>query len=154
MWNPRTWFAVAVAGLCLAWSISALAENAYVGTNACKDCHEEQHDKFIKFSKKAHSAHSVQIMASDLTEAELAGCYACHATGYGKPGGFVSHEKTPHLADAGCEVCHGPGKEHVDSGGDVSLIKGKVTMQDCETCHNEDRVRSFNYKPLIFSGAH
>lgn len=154
IWNSRKWLAACLGSLCLAWSMPALAENAYVGVNACKDCHEEQFDKFTKYSKKARSAHSVQIMASDLSQDELAQCYACHSTGYGKPGGFVSYEKTPHLGDAGCEVCHGPGKDHVDSGGDVSLIKGRVTMQDCESCHNADRVRSFNYKPLIFSGAH
>lgn len=130
------------------------AEQRYVGTAACKDCHEEQHEKFTKFSKKAHSATSVQLMASDLTPDELAECFGCHATGYGKPGGFVSFQKTPHLADAGCEVCHGPGSEHVDSGGDTALIKGKLTMQDCESCHNEDRVNAFDYKPLLYSGAH
>jgi len=139
---------------CLLWPWSVQAENSYVGTAACKDCHEEQHENFTKFAKKAHSDRSVKVMASDLTEAEVAECYGCHSTGYGKPGGFVSYEKTPHLADAGCEVCHGPGKEHVDSGGDTTLIKGKLSMADCEGCHNKDRVKSFNFKPLLYGGAH
>lgn len=139
---------------CLLLPLSAKAENSYVGTAACKDCHEEQHENFTKFAKKAHSDRSVKVMSSDLTEAELAECYGCHATGYGKPGGFVSYEKTPHLADAGCEVCHGPGKEHVDSGGDAGLIKGKLSMADCEGCHNAARVKSFNFKPLLYGGAH
>lgn len=154
MRNWRRWLGAFLGFCCVVWSTPGWSENAYVGTQACADCHEAQHERFIKFSKKAHSSRSVQIMASDLTEAELAQCYTCHATGYGKPGGFVSYEKTPHLADAGCEVCHGPGKEHVESGGDSSLIKGSVTENDCGSCHNEDRVRSFNYKPLIYSGAH
>lgn len=140
--------------VCMLWPFSALAENSYVGTAACKDCHEEQYDNFTKYAKKFHSDKSVKIMASDLSEAELATCYGCHATGYGKPGGFVSYEKTPHLADAGCEVCHGPGYEHVESGGDAELIKGKLTMEDCVDCHNEDRVKSFNFKPLLYGGAH
>ena len=139
---------------CLIWPWSAMAENTYVGTAACKDCHEEQYENFTKFAKKSHSDRSVKVMASDLTEAELAECYGCHATGYGKPGGFVSYEKTPHLADAGCEVCHGPGSGHVESGGDTTLIKGKLTRTDCEACHNEDRVKSFNFKPLLYGGAH
>ena len=137
---------------CLIWPWSAMAENTYVGSAACKDCHEEQYENFTKFAKKSHSDRSVKVMASDLTEAELAECYGCHATGYGKPGGFVSYEKTPHLADAGCEVCHGPGSGHVESGGDTTLIKGKLTRTDCETCHNEDRVKSFNFKPLLYGG--
>ena len=139
---------------CVFWPFSAVAENAYVGTAACKDCHEEQYENFTKFAKKAHSQKSVQIMSSDLTEAELAECYGCHTTGYGKPGGFVSYEKTPHLADAGCEVCHGPGGDHVESGGDAELIKGKLSMDDCVSCHNESRVKAFNFKPLLYGGAH
>lgn len=139
---------------CVLWPLYAAAENSYVGTAACKDCHEEEYGNFTKYAKKAHSDRSVKIMASDLTEEELAGCYGCHATGYGQPGGFVSYEKTPHLADAGCEVCHGPGYEHVESGGDADLIKGKLTMDDCVDCHNEDRVKAFNFKPLLYGGAH
>lgn len=140
--------------VCLLLPCAVWAENLYVGSAACKDCHEEQYENFMKYSKKAKSDKSIKIMASDLTATELAECYGCHATGYGKPGGFVSYEKTPHLGDAGCEVCHGPGHDHVDSGGDADLIKGKLTMADCESCHDEDRVKSFNFKPLIFSGAH
>ena len=146
------WHALLVA--CVLWPFSALADNSYVGTAACKDCHEEQHENFTKYAKKAHSDRSIKVMASDLTEDELEGCYGCHATGYGQPGGFVSYEKTPHLADAGCEVCHGPGYEHVESGGDSELIKGKLTMDDCVGCHNEERVKAFNFKPLLYGGAH
>ena len=140
--------------VCMLWPFSGMAENSYVGSAACKDCHEEQYENFTKYAKKSHSDRSVKIMASDLTEAELATCYGCHATGFGKPGGFVSYEKTPHLADAGCEVCHGPGYDHAESGGDAELIKGKLTMEDCVGCHNEDRVKSFNFKPLLYGGAH
>lgn len=139
---------------CVLWPFSVLAENSYVGTAACKDCHEEQHENFTKFAKKAHSDRSVKVMASDLSEDELKECYGCHATGYGKPGGFVSYEKTPELADAGCEVCHGPGYEHVESGGDAELIKGKLTMDDCVGCHSAERVKAFNFKPLLYGGAH
>lgn len=146
------WHALLVA--CVLWPFSALADNSYVGTAACKDCHEEQHENFTKYAKKAHSDRSIKVMASDLTDDELEGCYGCHATGYGQPGGFVSYEKTPHLADAGCEVCHGPGYEHVESGGDSELIKGKLTMDDCVGCHNEERVKAFNFKPLLYGGAH
>jgi hypothetical protein len=139
---------------CVFWPFSAVAENSYVGTAACKDCHEEQYENFTKYAKKSHSDRSVKMMASDLSDAELATCYGCHATGFGQPGGFVSYEKTPHLADAGCEVCHGPGHDHVESGGDAELIKGTLTMEDCVGCHNEDRVKSFNFKPLLYGGAH
>lgn len=133
---------------------AAQSAQRYLGSKACAECHAEQYANFSKYAKKAHSSNSVKIMAPKLTAEEIKGCYSCHATGYGQPGGFVSPEKTPHLADAGCEVCHGPGGEHADSGGDASQIKRKMTMKDCETCHNAERVKNFNFKPLLYGGAH
>jgi hypothetical protein len=130
------------------------ADAAYVGSEACAACHDAQFQTYSKYSKKAHSSKSVQIMASDLTDEELRSCYGCHTTGYGKPGGFVSFQATPTLANAGCEVCHGPGSAHAESGGDASLIKGKLSMSDCETCHSAERVAAFNFKPMLYAGAH
>lgn len=131
------------------------AKNAsYVGSAACKDCHAKEYDSYSRYSKKAHSSQSVRLMAPKLTPEELRGCFGCHTTGYGRPGGFVSFEKTPELANAGCEVCHGPGSAHVDSGGDPALIKTKLAMAECERCHNAERVRNFNFKPMLFAGAH
>jgi mono/diheme cytochrome c family protein len=126
----------------------------YVGSEACADCHESEYENYKKFSKKAKSGHSVKVMANDLTKAELEECFVCHATGFGKPGGFVSFEATPELADAGCEVCHGPGYDHVESGGDSELIQGKLQVSDCEHCHNPERVAAFDFKPLLYGGAH
>jgi hypothetical protein len=88
-----------------------------------------------------------------LTEEEVKGCYHCHTTGYGKPGGFVSPEKTPHLKNAGCEVCHGPGEFHIKTQ-NPREIKRHLTKEDCESCHTEERVRAFRYKPMIHGGAH
>jgi len=146
-------FVLAMLAILLA-ATWANADNVFVGIEVCQDCHEEQYERFTKYSKKAHSNRSVQVMAPDLTDAELKQCYTCHTTGYGQPGGFVSYEETPHLGIVGCETCHGPGHEHVESGGDADLIQRTMTMEDCETCHNAERVQAFNFKPLIYSGAH
>ncbi|GAB7022067.1 cytochrome c family protein [Salidesulfovibrio brasiliensis] len=132
----------------------ASSSGRYVGSAECQDCHETEYENFKQYSKKAHAGESIKIMAGDLTRQELEECYACHVTGYGKPGGFVSFEETPELADAGCEACHGPGYDHVESGGDPYLIKGDLEVSDCETCHNAERVAAFDYKPLLFGGAH
>lgn len=135
-------------------STARSGQASYVGSQPCADCHPEQHENFEKFAKKAHSDRSIKIMASDLTQEELKECFACHTTGYGQPGGFVSFEETPDLGHAGCEVCHGPGSAHVEGGGDPSLIKGKLDLKNCETCHNAERVGAFNFKPLLYGGAH
>lgn len=127
---------------------------AYVGSTACRDCHTKEYESYATYSKKAHSSQSIKIMAKKLTPEELRGCFACHTTGYGQPGGFESFEKTPDLANAGCEVCHGPGDAHIASGGDPAFIKSKLAMSECERCHNPERVRNFNFKPMLFAGAH
>jgi hypothetical protein len=128
--------------------------STYVGSKVCRDCHEQEYINFSKYAKKAHSERSVKIMSHKLTKEELETCFSCHTTGFGKPGGFKSYTQTPDLAHAGCEVCHGPGSLHVDSGGDPSLIKGSLSLQDCETCHSQERIKSFNFKPLLYGGAH
>lgn len=131
-------------------------ESTFVGSATCEGCHESEYANFKKFAKKAHSDKSVKVMAKKLTPEEIKECYACHTTGYGKPGGFESYEKTPDLGHAGCEVCHGPGSAHVDSGGKKNLIKGRgrMNVKECETCHNPERVSNFRFKPMLYGGAH
>jgi hypothetical protein len=153
MTNVRC-FVLAAVLLC-GPALSAHAQQAaYVGSKACEDCHQEEYQTFMKYAKKAKSYKSIKILADKVTPEELNECYGCHTTGHGKPGGFVSIEKTPELANAGCEVCHGPGSAHVDAGGDTTLIVRKPSMDMCRTCHNEERVRSFGFKPLTHAGAH
>lgn len=127
--------------------------STYVGSKKCAECHELEYSNYKNYSKKANSSKGVRLMASDLDSDELEKCYGCHATGYGKPGGFVSFEKTPDLADDGCEVCHGPGSLHAETG-DPEFIKGKLTIADCNRCHTEERIKDFNFRPMIFGGAH
>jgi hypothetical protein len=125
----------------------------YVGSDACKDCHEKEYENFTNYSKKSRSFKSISIRRKGLTEAEFQKCLECHTTGYGKPGGFQSETTTPHLKNAGCEVCHGPGNVHVKTGSRKD-IKRQITTKDCESCHNEERVATFNYKPVMYGGAH
>ena len=125
----------------------------YVGSDTCKTCHEKEYTSFMKYAKKSKSYESIERVKKGLTEEEIKGCYFCHTTGYGKPSGFISIEKTPHLKNAGCEVCHGPGGLHISTR-DPSDIKRRMTMEDCEVCHTSERVKAFRYKPLIHGGAH
>jgi len=129
-------------------------EMIYVGSKVCSECHEAQYNRFKTYAKKANSSRSIKLMASDLTKEELKECFGCHTTGYGHTSGFKSFEETPELADAGCEVCHGPGSKHVEEGGDAQFIKATLSIKDCESCHNEERVAAFNFKPMLFGGAH
>ena len=125
----------------------------YLGSKACEACHQKEYRSFIKYAKKSISFESIQRVKKGLTEEEIHKCYFCHTTGYGKPSGFVSPEETPHLKNAGCEVCHGPGELHVRTLR-AQDIKMNLTMKDCEECHISERVKAFRYKPLIHGGAH
>ncbi|SPF44956.1 conserved exported hypothetical protein [Syntrophobacter sp. SbD1] len=131
----------------------AQERNKYVGSETCKACHAEEYESFLKHSKKVGSYQSIALMKKELSGSELQGCYKCHTTGYGEPGGFRSEQETPQLKNAGCETCHGPGGTHSETG-DKDDIKGKLTMADCDRCHSADRVAAFRYKPLIYGGAH
>ena len=157
--NCRAWVlamvfilpALAVTGVKLP---AATAEDlTYVGSESCQECHEDQYESYNAHSKKAHSYESVKVMRKGLTEAEYLECLQCHATGFGKPGGFTSPAETPHLQNLGCESCHGPGRDHVESG-DPEDIVGELSPADCERCHNPERVANFKFKPLLFGGAH
>ena len=125
----------------------------YVGSLACKDCHPDEYANFITYAKKSTSFQSIEKQMKHLSPEEIEQCYSCHTTGYGQPGGFVSLEKTPHLKNAGCEVCHGPGSEHVRTA-DTATIVGHMSKKDCEICHISERVKAFKYKPLVHGGAH
>jgi len=126
--------------------------NTYVGSESCQSCHERQYAGFMANAAKARSFEHVQIMKKGLTEAEYQGCLKCHTTAYGEPGGFTSVEATPALKNPGCEVCHGPGSLHIDSG-DPKDIK-QATIAVCEKCHTAERVNSFKFKPVLYGGAH
>ncbi len=126
---------------------------SYVGSKDCADCHVEQYESFMLHANKAKSDHSVRLMAPKLTEEELKQCYGCHTTGYGRTGGFQNFEETPDLGHVGCESCHGPGSMHVLTGDPVD-ITGKLNLDVCQPCHEDERVRVINYKPLLHAGAH
>jgi hypothetical protein len=126
---------------------------SFVGSLACRECHPEEYDNFMTYAKKSSSFESIEKQMRHLTPAEIKQCYPCHTTGYGQPGGFVSLEETPLLKNAGCEVCHGPGSEHVKTA-DPATIIGILSKKDCEVCHISERVKAFKYKPLIHGGAH
>ncbi len=152
------WFALCLCLLVfLFFPFSSFAEekkeNRYMGSDSCKPCHETQYISFKSYARKSRSFESVRKMKKGLTEDEIKECYACHTMGYGKPGGFISPEKTPELKNAGCEVCHGPGKIHIETEDPAYIIRD-VTINICQGCHIEERVQAFRYKPIIYAGSH
>jgi len=108
----------------------------YLGAETCKACH------FKDFKTWQAHKHSKNFEVLQGAERQNSECLKCHATGYGKPGGFVRVEKTPNLTSTGCEACHGPGSAHVEAAknapdtGAWDTKINKVPANACVTCHN------------------
>ena len=69
-WRVVTIF-VGLMGLApLAGTIEAVfaEEKAYVGSESCQECHEDQYESYNAYSKKAHSYKSVKVMRKGLTD--------------------------------------------------------------------------------------
>src|SRR5438105_1454600 len=90
--------------------------------------------------------HAVATKAEAANPADYVGsetCATCHAD-IAKKFGTSPHSKIGLMhkdAGATCESCHGPGRAHVESGGDVTKIlqiskaSSKVVNETCLGCH-------------------
>ncbi len=101
---------------------------AYTGSEDCKRCHEYEYDAW---SMKAHgdALTSLKKVGSDRDPE----CVVCHVVGMEYEGGYLTEEKTPHLKDVGCEVCHGPGSEHAQTYGLKATRQPQMSCLDCHT---------------------
>ena len=125
--------------------------NEYVGDNAtkCAMCHKAQVDAWKKWPM-AKAWDKLQAC-----EDKKDSCIPCHVTGFGKPGGFVSFEKTPKLVNVQCESCHGPAGEHMkvplaDKEKKKSTMS-KPTEKTCTECHNSKSpdFKEFKYADMV-----
>ena len=154
----------------------------FVGPATCTaECHEKQGASWAK-TRMANSFDALRpgVYAKakamvgfdpeeDYTEAEI--CLPCHTTGYGMVGGFVSFDKTPHMAGVTCEACHGAGGMYVETVMDAAdptfsteqaREAGLVyppTARVCRKCHNEDSPfididYKFDYAERVARGTH
>jgi hypothetical protein len=138
----------------------------YVGSFACKECHE---DAYKIWKKSPHSgAYKTLEEARKPSLRQYDGeCVVCHTVGFGYNTGFTNETKTAHLKNVGCESCHGPGSLHIadvkDNGGkptNLALLeamnpyKGQATkvtvgiFSSCQKCHDIDN--DVNFKTARF----
>ena len=124
-----------VVSAMLALAASPPADATYVGPDTCKACHFKD---FKTWQAHKHSKNFQVLQGAEQTNPE---CLKCHTTGYGKPSGFVSVEKTPTLANTTCEACHGPGSAHIEAAKnapDTGTWEKKINKagNTCVECHN------------------
>ena len=118
----------------------SLAEQAvYVGMDKCKACHSKIVKEYSGF-KRSRNFRILEMRGKEHDPQ----CLPCHTTGYGKPGGFVSVEKTPHLKNVQCETCHGPASLHLKA---TTLEEKRKTVKVphniCTKCHTQHGHREF-----------
>ena len=90
-------------------------------------------------------------------------CLACHEDVAEKIAQSGRHQVAAH-ADAperrGCEACHGPGSNHVNSGGDKSLLfsfqgaSGAEIRARCGACHKSQSDSSHAHRTLTCLNCH
>jgi hypothetical protein len=107
----------------------------FAGSMSCKRCHEPDYDKWTT-TAHAHAFAALKEAGSDRDPE----CVICHVIGMEYEGGFMTEEKTPHLAGVGCEDCHGPGSQHILTSGETATTQPKTA---CAKCHTPEQSSGF-----------
>lgn len=110
---------------------------AYVGIDACVDCHESAKKVW---DKTAH-AHAYKTLTDQFKEFNL-DCVSCHVTGYERPGGSTV-TAVKGLTDVQCEVCHGPGSKHTENP-KTAMPVARPGPNVCASCHHPPHVHAFD----------
>jgi peroxiredoxin len=126
---------------------------AHVGADACRDCHQREYDQWG--STKHAAAFAVLLQAGRSADPV---CQPCHTTGLGRKGGFGDETATAVMTGVQCEVCHGPGADHVKAPAELKkqTIYG-ITDQCsfciiqgvCATCHDQANDPHFDIETAL-----
>ncbi len=114
---------------------------SYVGASSCAGCHKQKHDVWSR-SKHANAFQILQLASKQFDPS----CVGCHSVGFEKPGGFIDMALTDHLANVQCESCHGPARDHIQSGGIQSPVNASLQPREiCLQCHMGDHSPQFDF---------
>ena len=118
----------------------------YAGASECSGCHEAEYKQWMG---TAHAGAFKTLL--DRHRNFQPKCVSCHVVGYGTRHGYRLGAPEQTLANVQCEVCHGPGAEHVASPS-ISNIQRQVSEKICLECHNPEHSDHFVYAerlPLV-----
>jgi hypothetical protein len=124
------------------WIFSEEA-GTYVGSMKCAPCHSPINHTW----QATNHARAIESLKKTKQE-NLPACVKCHVTGYERDGGFIDNELTPEMAGVQCEVCHGPGSNHLKNPVGGKMIK-KTGEETCRQCHTKGQDPGFNYKEKV-----
>lgn len=112
----------------------------YVGAEACRDCHRAEYDQW---RATPHAAAFTRLIRQD--RGGDPACQPCHTTGFGQRRGFDDVMQQAAMVHVQCEVCHGPGADHLAApanrkAGTIYGLTGDCPSCDlqgvCVTCHD------------------
>ncbi|HYS04931.1 MAG TPA: redoxin domain-containing protein [Candidatus Dormibacteraeota bacterium] len=129
---------------------------AYVGADACHDCHLKEYEQW---SRTPHAGAFAAILQAG--RGYDRSCTPCHTTGLGHKGGFAdpaAKKSDNRMTNVQCEVCHGPGDDHVKApaGLKKATIYG-ITDQCsfciiqgvCAACHDQKNDPRFDIEKAL-----
>ncbi len=109
----------------------------FIANDDCAVCHNKI---FKHWEGTGHaSAYETLVKAEHEYDPE---CVECHVIGLNYFTGFETMESTPELKDVGCESCHGAGSDHKET---QSSDYGRVSVENCEICHNDEHSPNFEF---------
>jgi peroxiredoxin len=126
---------------------------AYVGADACRDCHRKEYDDW---SRTPHAATFARLIKLNRNADDR--CTLCHTTGSGRAGGYRDKDATGSMINVQCEVCHGPGADHVKARPELKkeTIYGItdqcsfcVIQGVCATCHDQANDPAFKIEAAL-----
>ncbi len=118
----------------------------FAGSETCGRCHKRAYNTW-KETSHAVALESLEKVGHDFDP----DCVSCHVVGLSSRVGFVSRDKTPLLANVGCESCHGPLAAHAKSPKSKRPTKPQTS---CTSCHDIGHSTSFNYETYWSKIAH
>lgn len=132
---------------------------SFSGAGACEPCHKKE---FVQWKSTRHQqAMTVLVQKNQQFNPN---CLKCHVTGYQVDNGFTDFVNSPQFGGVQCEVCHGPGFDHVVQKRKELIAKqmsrpvpkpdpkARVKMQTkmdqvlCTSCHDEANDKHFDFK--------
>lgn len=115
-----------------------VTEADYAGAQWCRSCHTREFNTWLR---TGHSKAFARLKDEGKSDDE--DCLPCHTTGFGE-GGFTSIGETASLMNVQCEACHGKGREHINSRGEVKTRP--VLAKTCTECHDDEWDPDFNFE--------
>ncbi len=109
-------------------------QSHYVGVAACTSCHKEEY-AFWKTTRHASAYETLSVQSKEFN----LDCVGCHVTGYEKPGGSTVTHVEP-LKNVQCEVCHGPGSRHAETGSPKFIQRAPSANLCGPSCHHPPHV--------------